>query len=108
MIQTKRKTNVRRNRGLKDECRGQQTRDIDPRQQQHILRMLYPVKAARLLFITLCCGSVEEIATPGVGVSLSIPGPTGLALTAWGRWGRTTTLLRYLGDADAAPCSRGT
>lgn len=60
MIQMKRKTHVRRNRGLKDECRGQQTRDIDPRQQQHILRMLYPVKAARLLFITLCCGSVED------------------------------------------------
>lgn len=56
----KRKTHVRRNRGLKDECRGQQTRDIDPRQQQHILRMLYLVKAARLLFITLCCGSVED------------------------------------------------
>lgn len=54
-----RKTHVRRNRGLKDGCRGQQTRDIDPR-QQHILRMLYPATAATLWLTPLHCGSVED------------------------------------------------
>lgn len=59
MIQMKRKTHVRRNKGLKDKCRGQQTRDIDPR-QQHILRTLHAVTAATLWFIPLCCGSVAD------------------------------------------------
>lgn len=104
MIQMERKTHVRRNRGLKDECWGQQTRNIDPR-QQHILRMLHPVTAATLQFIPLCHGSVEDKCCSWYwGCPWA---PTGLAPIACGWRSSRKMLLSYLEAADPAPSSWG-
>nr|XP_005482539.1 uncharacterized protein LOC102067838 isoform X1 [Zonotrichia albicollis] len=67
------------------------------------LRMLYPGTAATLWFTPLW----KTSAAPGIGVSLSTSGPTGLASIAWGCWGSRKTMLSYLEDADPAPSSWG-